>query len=222
VSLAVAVASMKALDEIFKRAAPELGAQPADLEAEGGRIYVKATPDKGMTWKQACALLGQQPLETSANQGEGAGMAAQGVGGVQFADVSVDVETGMVTLHKIVAVADCGLVMNRLLCESQVIGGVVQGLSCALFEEARMDPVHGVMLNADLEHYKLAAHSDIPEIDVQLLDYPERGTIGIGEPPTIPTAAAIANAVTNAVGVRVGVIPLTPRRVLETLAKGGK
>ena len=77
----------------------------------------------------------------------------------------------------------------------------------------------GIMLNPDLEWYKLAGHSDIPEIEVHLLDYPERGVIGIGEPPYIPGAAAIANAVTNAIGVRVSGLPFTPRRILDALAK---
>jgi xanthine dehydrogenase YagR molybdenum-binding subunit len=219
VSLAVAVACMKALDQIFAKAAPQLGAAAADLEAEDGKVYVKATPAKSLTWKQACALLGQQPLTATGDRGEGQGMSSQGVGGAQFADVSVDVETGEVRLNKIVAVADCGLVMNRLLCESQVYGGVIGGLNAALFEERRLDPKTGLQLNPDTEWYKLANHSDIPEIEVHLLDYPERGVIGIGEPPYIPTAAAIANAVANAIGVRVSVIPLTPRRVLDALAK---
>jgi xanthine dehydrogenase YagR molybdenum-binding subunit len=221
VSLAVAVACYKALEELYKKVAPQLGAQPADLEAEDGKISVKGG-GKSIGWKQACALIGQQPISVNANKDEGAGMSAAGVGGAQFAEVAVDVETGLVRLVKVVAVADCGLVMNRLLCESQVYGGVIGGINAALFEERRLDPKTGLWLNPDCEWYKLAGHSDLPEIDVQLLDYPERGVIGIGEPPYIPTAAAIANAVANAIGVRVGVTPITPRRVLDALAKAGK
>jgi len=229
VSLAVAVACMKALDQIFAKAAAQLGADPKDLEAEDGKVYVKATPAKSLTWKQACALLEQQSVTATGDRADGvekdaagktvSSMSSQGVGGAQFADVSVDIETGEVRLNKIVAAADCGLVMNRLLCESQVYGGVIGGLNAALFEERRLDPKTGLQLNPDTEWYKLANHSDIPEIEVHLLDYPERGVIGIGEPPYIPTAAAIANAVANAIGVRVSVIPLTPRRVLDALAK---
>jgi xanthine dehydrogenase YagR molybdenum-binding subunit len=217
VSLSVGVAAMKALEKIFAAAAPKLETTVDKLEAEGGRVYIKDDPAKGLSWKQACALLGQEPLIVSASRAEGTGMSSQGVGGAQFADVTVDTETGEVRLNKIVAVADCGMVMNRLLCESQVIGGVVMGLTSALFEERRLDPKTGQPLNPDLEWYKLSHHSDIPEIDCQLLDYPERGVIGIGEPPVIPTAAAIANAVCNAIGARVSTIPITPRKVLTAL-----
>ena len=227
VSVAVGVAAMKARDLLFEQVAPKLDAKPGDLQAVGGKIV--ATNGKSLSWKQACAMLGRQPITGAGDRKEGdtkdtegktvATMSSQGVGGAQFADVSVDVETGVVKVNKIVAVADCGMVMNRLLCESQVYGGVIGALNSALFEERRLDPKSGLMLNPDLEWYKLAGHSDIPEIDVHLLDYPERGVIGIGEPPYIPGAAAIANAVANAVGVRVAEIPFTPRRILSALAK---
>ena len=82
------------------------------------------------------------------------------------------------------------------------------------------DRVSGLQVNPDMEWYRLARPSDIGDIEVHLLDYARRGVIGIGEPPTIPTAAAIANAVTNAIGVRAGMIPLTPANVLAALARG--
>ena len=219
VSLSVAVSSQKALAMVFERVAPALGVTPDALAVSDGRIFVKAEPAKSLSWKQSCALLGLDPIVANADKGEGKGMASQGVGGAQFAEVTVDVDTGEVTLEKLVAVSDCGMVMNRILCESQVIGGVVMGINYALFEDRRMDAKKGVQLNDDMEWYKLAAHSDLGDIEVHLLDYPERGTIGIGEPPTIPTAAAIANAVCNAIGVRVPTIPITPRKVLEALGK---
>jgi xanthine dehydrogenase YagR molybdenum-binding subunit len=219
VSLSVAVSSMKALRKLFEKVAPQLEASPDDLEAEGGRVYVKSNPEKGLSWKQACALLGQEPINEKGNKDEGRGMSDQGVGGAQFAEVEVDIETGEVRLKKMVAVADCGLVMNRLLCESQVYGGVIGGINYALFEDRRLDRVSGLQVNPDMEWYRLAKPSDLGEIEVVLLDYPQRGVIGIGEPPTIPTAAAIANAVTNAIGVRAGMIPMTPANVLAALAR---
>src|ERR1041385_7023870 len=136
VSVAVAVASQKALAELFKIVAPDLDATPDDLEASGGRIHRKGDPEKGFTWKGACARMGAgRTISVSADKDEGQGMAASGAAGAQFADVSVDVDTGQVRLNKVVAVADCGLVINRLTCESQVHGGVILGINYALHEE---------------------------------------------------------------------------------------
>lgn len=219
VSLSTAVSCQKTLQKLFETVAPRLGVGADDLAATDGRIHAKSSPQKGLSWKQACSLLGLDPVSESADRREGSGMSSQGVGGAQFADVSVDTETGEVRLNKMVAVADCGMVMNRILCESQVSGAVIMGISYALFEDRRLDMTTGRQVNPDMEWYRLPSHADIPEIDVQLLDYPERGVIGIGEPPTIPTAAAIANAVCNAIGVRVGTTPITPRKVLEALGK---
>jgi xanthine dehydrogenase YagR molybdenum-binding subunit len=156
---------------------------------------------------------------------EDAKLASTGVAGCQFAEVAVDMETGVVRVKKIVAVQDSGLIIDRLTWDSQVYGGVIMGLNYGLFEERIMDPETGVMLNPDLELYKLAGASDIPEIVVHAYDPPDqkaRGVIGVGEPPTIATAAAIANAVTNAIGVRVPEWPMTPRNVLNALATASK
>ena len=135
------------------------------------------------------------------------------------------VETGVVRLRKIVAVQDTGLILDMLTWRSQIFGGVIGGLNYAMFEERVMDESSGVMLNPDMELYKLAGATDIPEIIVDAYDTPEmrrRGVIGVGEPPTISTAAAIGNAVANAIGVRVPQWPMTPMNVLNALAKEGK
>jgi xanthine dehydrogenase YagR molybdenum-binding subunit len=146
-----------------------------------------------------------------------------GVGGVQVAEVMVDTETGVVRVKQIVAVQDCGLLVNKLACESQVAGGVIMGLNYALFEELIADGQTGRIVNPDMEHYKLGGINDMPKIIVEMMDMPERGVIGIGEPPTISTHAAIGNAIFNALGVRVGETPFSPDRVLAALAKqGGK
>jgi xanthine dehydrogenase YagR molybdenum-binding subunit len=226
VSVAVAVACTKALELLFEKVAPHLNVQVSDLEASGGRVQAKGQAAKGLSWKQACALVGAQTLQASADKNEAQNMYSQGVGGAQFAAVTVDVETGIVTVDKVVAVADCGLVMNRLLCESQVYGGVIGGINYALFEDRRLDRATARQVNPDMEFYRLLRHSELPEIEVHLLDYPERGVIGIGEPPTIPTAAAIANAVANAIGVGAPTLPLTANKVLAALKsqaeKGGR
>ena len=139
--------------------------------------------------------------------------------GVQFAEVAVDTETGLVTVKKVVAVHDCGLIIDTLTLESQINGGVIMGMGYALYEERVMDDLSGVVLNPNFETYKLPGIADVPEIEVVLLNMPERGVIGIGEPATVPTAAAIGNAVANAIGVRVGSLPITPAKVLAALGK---
>jgi xanthine dehydrogenase YagR molybdenum-binding subunit len=120
-----------------------------------------------------------------------------------------------------VAIQDSGLIIDKLTWESQVYGGIIGSLNYGLFEERVMDPTTGVMLNPDMELYKLAGASDIPEIVVRAYETPEmkaRGVIGIGEPPTVSTSAAIANAVANACGVRVPDMPFSPMNVLNALA----
>ena len=120
-----------------------------------------------------------------------------------------------------VAVQDCGLVINEKLAESQVYGALIMGVSTALYEERVADPVTGRVLNPNMEFYKLAAIADVGEFKVHLMPgpgYDERGVIGLGEPPVISPVAAIGNAVANAIGVRVPQVPFTPERVLAALA----
>jgi len=108
-------------------------------------------------------------------------------------------------------------VVSRLTAESQCYGGVIGSLNFALFEDRILDRNTGQMVNPNMEWYLLAGMSDVPRIDVRLKEQPERGVIGLGEPPTVPTAAAIALAVRNAIGVSVRNLPLTPARILGTL-----
>ena len=158
------------------------------------------------------------------NESMKAGLISQGVGGVQIADVSVDVETGIVTMNEMVAVQDCGLIINLKTAESQVYGALIMGITYALFEEAVYDAKTGRMLNPDMEFYRLAGVKDVGKLTVHMMTgkgYDDRGVIGLGEPPVISPGAAIANAVANAVGVRVPNLPLTPDRVLAALAQKG-
>ena len=172
---------------------------------------------RGENWKVACRKLGVNPLVVHGQWQEG--LSSSGVGGVQFAEVAVDTDTGFVKVKKITLVQDGGLIVSKLTAESQASSGVIMGIGYALYEERVMDRQTGVMLNPNFETYKLAGLSDAPEIEIVFLDMPERGVIGIGEPVTIPTAAAIANAVANALGVRVSRLPITPQRVLAALGK---
>src|SRR4029077_7615566 len=215
ISPAIRIAAGKALDQVFAKAAPQLGVEADTLVAEGGRIHVKGNNAKGMAWKDACKLLGAEPISVDAEWEDG--LSSTGTSGVQFTEVDVDIETGIVKVKRILTVQDCGLIVNRLLSESQVYGGIIGSLNFALFEDRILDRNTGQMVNPNMEMYLLAGMSDIPKIEVRLKDQPERGVIGLGEPPTVSTAAAIALAVRNATGATVRSLPLTPARILQSL-----
>ena len=225
ISSATRRAAQNALAMIFEKTAPQLGATPDKLEAVDGTIRVQGDPERALTWRQAAALFGRTPVTaTGANPGPGE-LSGSGAGGVQMAEVSVDAETGIVKVEKMVAVQDCGLIIDLKTAESQVYGALIMGISYALSEEKVIDPVTGTMLNVDFESYKLAGIGDVGELVVHMMTgpgYDERGVIGLGEPPVISPGAAIANAVANALGVRVPYLPLTPQRVLDALEAQGK
>jgi xanthine dehydrogenase YagR molybdenum-binding subunit len=225
---AALLAAQAARDDLFNKAGPKVGADPKDLAIEPGQV-VNTKTKQAWAWKEFCARLGMDEAKGKgewslalSNEPDNANISSGQVGGVQIAEVLVDSETGAVRVKHMVAVQDCGLVVNKMACESQVAGGVIMGLNYALFEECIRDKVTGRQCNPDMEFYKLGGLGDMPRITVHMMDMPDRGVIGIGEPPTISTAAAIGNAVFNALGVRVPILPLTPKRVLDALAKGGK
>ncbi len=221
-------AAVQALNQMFAKVAPSLNAKPEELAAKDGKIFVATAPDRSLTWKQACAKLGAMPLTVrgrNPDKEHPPDLTNSGVGGVQMADVSVDTETGIVRVNKMVAVQDCGLVISLRTAESQCLGALIMGISYSLYEEKIMDPISGHMLNANMEHYRLAGIGDIGELVVHMMTgpgYDERGVIGLGEPPVISPGACISNAVANAIGVRVPQIPITPDRVLAALASGAK
>jgi xanthine dehydrogenase YagR molybdenum-binding subunit len=212
----------KARDALFQKVAGSFNnARPEDITLKQGQLYVSGEPVG--SWKDACRKLGTSKISETSGFVEG--LSSTGVCGCQFAEVAVDLETGMVKVKKIVAIQDTGLILDKLTWESQVYGGVIMGLNYGLFEERVMDPTTGRMLNPDMEWYKLAGASDIPEIIVRAYEPDEqkaRGVIGVGEPPTISTAAAIGNAVSNAIGVRVPEWPMSPRNVLNALATASR
>lgn len=218
-------AAVDARDALFAKVAPSLNAQPDDLESVNGAVRVKSDPSRSLSWKEACAKLGAVPLTIrgkNPDKTKPPDLTNSGVGGVQMADVEVDTETGIVKVKKMVAVQDCGLVIDLRLAESSCLGAMVMSISYSLFEEKVMDSTTGLMLNPNMEFYRLAGLNDIPELVVHMMTgkgYDERGVIGLGEPPVISGGAAISNAVANAIGVRVPSIPLTPDRVLASLGR---
>jgi CO/xanthine dehydrogenase Mo-binding subunit len=142
--------------------------------------------------------------------------------GVQVAEVAVDVETGEVRVDKIVAIHDVGRVINKLGASSQVEGGIIQGVGHTLSEERIVDPATGSILTRTLDAYKMPTIADVPEIVTDLVDVPDPhltnlGSKGLGEPPIIPTAAAIANAIRDATGADVRSLPISREEMLRAL-----
>ena len=147
--------------------------------------------------------------------------------GVQVAEVAVDVETGEVRVERIAAVHDVGRVINPLSASSQVEGGIIQGIGHTLSEERLLDPETGAILTQTLDAYKLPTIADVPEIVTDLLDIPDEhltnlGSKGLGEPPIVPTAAAIANAIRDATGADVRSLPITREEMLRALREAGE
>lgn len=147
--------------------------------------------------------------------------------GAQCVEVEVDLETGEITVLRVVAAHDCGRIINPTTVESQIIGGVTQGIGFALTEERFIDEHSGIVLNANLEEYKVPTVADIPAIINAPVDLPDvaanpTGAKGIGEPPLIPTAPAIANAVFDATGIRLRHAPLSRRALLTALRQFSK
>jgi xanthine dehydrogenase YagR molybdenum-binding subunit len=216
-------AAVDARDALFAKVAPALNAQATDLECVNGTVRVKGDANRSLGWKQACSKIGALPITAhgkNPDRSKPPDLTNSGVGGVQMAEVEVDTDTGIVTVKKMVAVQDCGLIIDLKTAESQCMGALIMGISYSLFEEKIMDPVSGRMLNPNMEFYRLAGLADIPELVVHMMTgkgYDERGVIGLGEPPVISPGAALANAVTNAIGIRISHLPMTPDRVLATL-----
>jgi xanthine dehydrogenase YagR molybdenum-binding subunit len=226
-------AAWQVLQTLFRTAAPALQATPAELAAQGGRIFVRNAPERGLRFAQVAGLLRTDRISAVSSRSDDYGgfrrrmgdaaIANQDLGGVQFAQVAVDTETGIIRVERVVAVQDCGRPINPRQIESQVQGGVIMGLSYALFEERIIDQHTGRMVNADLEQYKLAGARETPAIEVVVLENYQANSAtdayGIAEPSNIATAPAIANAVYNAIGVRLRTTPMTPATVLAALGK---
>ena len=214
--------AIDAVNQLFGKVGPALNAKPEELEAVNGTVRVAADPKRSLPWKQACAKLGAMPVTARGvnKSGMTPDLTNSGVGGVQMADVSVDIETGIVKVNKMVAVQDCGLVIDLKTAESQVYGALIMGIAYSLYEEKIMDETTGRMLNPNMDFYRLTGIGDFGELVVHMMTgpgYDERGVIGLAEPPTVSPGAAISNAVANAIGVRVSLLPLTPDRVLAAL-----
>jgi xanthine dehydrogenase YagR molybdenum-binding subunit len=191
-----------------------------DIEIRGGIIYRR--DEEVVSIKDLTRKLGDIMLVSKGSRGPNPDDVSVVTSGAQFAEVEVDTVTGNVRVLKVVAAHDSGRVVNPQTFNSQIYGGVIQGLGFALTEQRIVDHGRGAVMNPNLEWYKVPTVADVPEIENILIDIPDvranaTGAKGAGEPGIIPTAAAIANAVADALGVRMTELPLTPARVLEAL-----
>jgi xanthine dehydrogenase YagR molybdenum-binding subunit len=223
VAPAVRDAALKAAEYLKSLASKKLNAPPADLVLEGKKVALKSDPAKAIEIRELARTF-PRPARFHGERSEHSSAFAFQTFGAHFAEVEVDTETGKVRVKRVVAAHDVGRVINRQTAESQVVGGITQGLSAGLFEEKVMDPETGTMVNPNLHDYKIATALDIPDIEPVFADVVDDrlnnlGTKGLGEPPRIPASAAIANAVFNAIGVHLGEIPMTPARVLAALKR---
>jgi xanthine dehydrogenase YagR molybdenum-binding subunit len=206
--------------------AKEWKVAPETIKIERGTV-TSTGAGKSVSWAEACRLLPPQGVSATADRADNnEGAWKRFVAGAQFAEVEVDTATGRVRVERVVAVHDCGLAINTLTTESQIQGGVIQGLSYALYEDRVMDPGSGRMLNPNVESYKIAGALDCPDIETVLVPVWEgvnnTQSTGIGEPATVPTAAAIANAVSHAIGARITQLPITPEVVLAAVDRAAK
>jgi len=230
---ATKLAAEQAKEMLFEVAAPMLGVKPSQLEAKDHKIQVKGYPQRnlhiGDVANHARMVSGQPPigsgyfnphtvaLDPETGQGKPFGTY---VYATQIAEVDVDDETGEVEVLRVVASHDCGTAINPMLVEGQVEGGVSMGVGFALEEEILFD-ANGRQINPNLTNYIMPTSLDMPEVEVDIVDnYDPTGPFGakgVGEPTLVPTAAAILNAIHDAVGVRITTLPATAERVLGAI-----
>lgn len=216
---AVIQAAQDAKQKLLAVLAERQSADPSEFDLADGRVIRHNEPF--LSWKDACATLPNDAIVGRGQWNRQRMSRDDSTGhshGVQFVRLSVDTSTGVVRVNEVVAIQACGRVIARKTAESQIIGGVIQGISYALFEDKVLDPALGSMLNPNLEMYKVLGTDDMPHIRPVLWNKDFSGIRPLGEPPTIPTAGAIAAAVFNAIGSAVRHLPITPDKVLAAIA----
>ena len=230
---AVRLAAEKAKMILFDVAAPMLKVKPSQLEAKDHKIVVKNYPQRnahiGDVANHARLVTGEPPIGSASfnpatvaldpETGQGKPFGTY-VYATQIAEVDVDDETGDVDVLRIVASHDCGTPINPMLVEGQVEGGVSMGVGFALQEEILFNK-DGIQINPNLTNYIMPTSLDMPEVEVDIVDsYDPTGPFGakgVGEPTLVPTAAAILNAIHNAVGVRITSLPATAEKVYKAI-----
>jgi xanthine dehydrogenase molybdenum-binding subunit len=213
---AVIAAAEDVRRQIFAIAAGQLKVKPEELDLRDGQVFVKADPAKKIALGRAVArsgdIIGRATTNRSFKDASGKSFAAH------FAEVEVDAETGHVKITRYVAAHDSGTIINRLAAESQIKGGVVQGIGMAFTEELITDHLTGTPINPNYRDAKVPTHLESPEVEVIFIEHPDPfGPFGgkvVGEPPITPAVATVANAIFNATGKRIKELPITPDKVL--------
>ena len=226
---AVRSAAREALRALIELAAVMLDLEDADASdfvVKEGEIIYREDPEKHIAFHVVTAKMDNYMIVTKGARGPNPDDKGINTFGAHFVQVAVNVETGLVRVERVVAAHDVGRIVNPMTAESQVYGGVIQGLGFCISEERVIDPDTGLQLTANLEEYKVPILTDIPEIEVLFVDIADTeansvGSKGLGEPPIIPIAPAIANAVFDAVGVRATELPITADRMLGLLSEVG-
>jgi xanthine dehydrogenase YagR molybdenum-binding subunit len=221
---AVLAAAADAKRQLLTAAAAVFETAPEHLCVYAGKIFMEGRSDGGIAIAEVTKRIAPHMILGHGVRGPNPQDKSVRTFGAQCVEVEVDVETGEITVLRVVAAHDCGRIINPTMVDSQVVGAVTQGLGFALTEERLVDADSGMVLNANLEEYKVPTVADIPAIVHARVDLPDpeanpTGAKGIGEPPLVPTAPAIANAVFDAVGVRIRHTPLSRHRLLEALAE---
>jgi xanthine dehydrogenase YagR molybdenum-binding subunit len=217
-------AAYQAKQKLFAAVAPQFGTTAENLVLQNGRIALKNDASRTYTLKQVTAKLPTAEISARATRVAEYSKERITYGGVDYVELAVDTETGRVHIEKVFGAHDCGRPINPTGVISQINGGILQGISYALFEQRIMDRNAGYMLNANLENYKILGAREVPDIEIVLVEkyiaQSSTDAAGIGESAGIITlAAAIGNAFYNATGVRMRKIPMTPANVLTALGK---
>ncbi|HXI14861.1 MAG TPA: xanthine dehydrogenase family protein molybdopterin-binding subunit, partial [Chloroflexota bacterium] len=208
---------------LLQAAGTYLEVDPMLLRVQDGAIFVEGEGGHAATVAEVTQRIAPHMIQGHGVRGPNPEDKSVRTFGAQFVEVEVDTESGEVTVLRVVASHDCGKIVNPTLVDSQVIGAVTQGIGFALTEERVIDHPRGIVLNANLEEYKVPTVLDVPPItnvhvDLADPDANVTGSKGIGEPPLVPTAPAIANAIYDATGIRVKDGPISRHKLIALLA----
>jgi CO/xanthine dehydrogenase Mo-binding subunit len=208
--------------QLFDLAAAQLEVSPLDLVAAGERIHVRGAPERGMSFRAACALMPGPEIRATGSRAPNPDDVIFRLFGAHGAEVEVDVETGELRVVRIICSHDIGRPINPKLVESQQHGGAVMGLGYGLYEEAEMDGKTGVLLTPDVHQYRVPTALETPVIEARNVEsedafYPYSAK-PVGEAPLVGVMPAVRNALRHALGFGIDELPLTPARILEALA----